>query len=123
MPDTMQNNTTRVGIIRIPDEEEEKQALPLAAFLIPPQYVSSLLLPWSLVGPLVLLSCWRQSMHDFVPDSIAPCSTKPNRYQDSVESVLIPHGEPYLCVACVSTCVYADMTHPSPLPRTIIPQA
>lgn len=38
MPDTMQNNTTRVGIIRIPDEDEEKP-LPLASFLIPPQYV------------------------------------------------------------------------------------
>lgn len=43
------NNTTRVGIIRVPDEEEEKP-LPLASFLIPPQY------------------------------------------QDSLESVLIPHG-------------------------------
>lgn len=37
MLNTMQSNTTRVGIIRIPDQEEEKQALPLAAFLIPPQ--------------------------------------------------------------------------------------
>jgi hypothetical protein len=122
MPDIMQNNTTRVGIIQIPDEEEEKQALPLAAFLIPPQYVSSVLLPWSLVGPLVLLSCWPQSMHDFVPDSTAPLSTKPNRYQDSVESVLIPHGEPHMCGVCEHVRV---RRHDSPIdpPTEQTPQA
>ena len=37
MQETMPNNT-RIGIITIPDEEEEKP-LPLASFLIPPQCV------------------------------------------------------------------------------------
>jgi len=35
---TMPSNNTRIGMIRVPDEDEETP-LPLASFLIPPQCV------------------------------------------------------------------------------------